>query len=285
MAYVCALAYVEPGGREEVVARAAARARSRTSRAATEASATTRRSCPTTTTTTRTMAELTPAEKDAISHRGRAARALLERLAEDDRHGVRGPLTRLSRRRREARGDARAADADDQRRRKRTRAVANGHTALSVTPAELADARVKQRTALMSVVAASCWSALKLATGLLTGSLAFVAEAAHSATDLVAALLTLFAVRVAVRPPDEEHHYGHGKAEHLAALGESAFLVAGVAVHRLRVAAAPDWGCPRGTGGGVVGLHRVGAGNRPRCLTGVIEPPGRAALRVARAGG
>jgi cation diffusion facilitator family transporter len=41
----------------------------------------------------------------------------------------------------------------------------------------------------------------------------------------VAALLTFFAVRVAVRPPDREHHYGHGKAEHLAALGESAFLV------------------------------------------------------------
>ena len=41
----------------------------------------------------------------------------------------------------------------------------------------------------------------------------------------MAALLTLFAVRVAVRPPDREHHYGHGKAEHLAALGESAFLM------------------------------------------------------------
>jgi cation diffusion facilitator family transporter len=66
---------------------------------------------------------------------------------------------------------------------------------------------------------------VKLATGLATGSLAFIAEAAHSGTDLVAALLTLFAVRVAVRPPDREHHYGHGKAEHLAALGESAFLM------------------------------------------------------------
>src|ERR671914_413494 len=41
----------------------------------------------------------------------------------------------------------------------------------------------------------------------------------------VAALLTLFAVRVAIRPPDQEHHYGHGKAEHLAALGQSAFLL------------------------------------------------------------
>jgi cation diffusion facilitator family transporter len=41
----------------------------------------------------------------------------------------------------------------------------------------------------------------------------------------VAALLTFFAVRVAIRPPDREHHYGHGKAEHLSALGESAFLL------------------------------------------------------------
>jgi cation diffusion facilitator family transporter len=94
-----------------------------------------------------------------------------------------------------------------------------------MTPEELAAARAKQRTALVSVLAAGVLVGAKLTTGLLTGSLAFIAEAAHSATDLVAALLTLFAVRVAVRPPDEEHHYGHGKAEHLAALGESAFLL------------------------------------------------------------
>lgn len=94
-----------------------------------------------------------------------------------------------------------------------------------MTPEELADARAKQRTALVSVAAAIVLVGAKLATGLITGSLAFLAEAAHSATDLVAALLTLFAVRVAVRPPDTEHHYGHDKAEHLAALGESAFLL------------------------------------------------------------
>ncbi len=83
----------------------------------------------------------------------------------------------------------------------------------------------QQRTALISVAAAILLIAVKLATGLATGSLAFLAEAAHSATDLVAALLTLFAVRVALRPADDEHQYGHGKAQHLAALGESAFLV------------------------------------------------------------
>jgi cation diffusion facilitator family transporter len=92
-------------------------------------------------------------------------------------------------------------------------------------PTETASAKARQRTATVSVAAAVLLVTVKLATGLATGSLAFLAEAVHSGTDLVAALLTLFAVRVAVRPPDREHHYGHGKAEHLAALGESAFLV------------------------------------------------------------
>jgi cation diffusion facilitator family transporter len=86
-------------------------------------------------------------------------------------------------------------------------------------------AGAQQRTALLSVFAAAFLVAVKLATGLVTGSLGLMAEAAHSGTDLVAALLTLFAVRIAVRPADEEHHYGHGKAEHLAALGESTFLM------------------------------------------------------------
>jgi cation diffusion facilitator family transporter len=81
------------------------------------------------------------------------------------------------------------------------------------------------RTALLSVFAAAFLVGLKLVTGLITGSLGLIAEAAHSGTDLVAALLTLFAVRIAVRPADEEHHYGHGKAEHLAALAESTFLL------------------------------------------------------------
>jgi cation diffusion facilitator family transporter len=87
------------------------------------------------------------------------------------------------------------------------------------------DAAAQQRTALLSVLAAAFLVTVKLATGLVTGSLGLIAEAAHSGTDLVAALLTLFAVRIAVRPADQEHHYGHGKAEHLAALAESTFLM------------------------------------------------------------
>src|SRR5262245_30818026 len=90
---------------------------------------------------------------------------------------------------------------------------------------ERTDAHARTRAALYSVIAAVALIAIKLVTGLITGSLGLLAEAAHSATDLVAALLTLFAVRVAIRPADAEHNYGHGKAEHLAALGESAFLM------------------------------------------------------------
>jgi cation diffusion facilitator family transporter len=83
----------------------------------------------------------------------------------------------------------------------------------------------QRRIALVSVAAAAGLVLLKLAAGLASGSLGLVSEAAHSGTDLVAALLTLFAVGVAIRPADRAHPYGHGKAEHLAALAEAAILV------------------------------------------------------------
>src|SRR5262245_8442475 len=84
----------------------------------------------------------------------------------------------------------------------------------------------QRRTALVSVGAACLLVAIKLAAGLASSSLGLLAEAAHSGTDLAAALLTFFAVSVAVRPADRGHPYGHAKAQNLAALAESAFLVA-----------------------------------------------------------
>ena len=97
----------------------------------------------------------------------------------------------------------------------------------------------QRRTALVSVGAACVLIAIKLAAGLASSSLALLAEAAHSGTDLAAALLTFFAVSVAVRPADRGHPFGHAKAQNLAALGEAVFLVgvslviAGFAVARL----------------------------------------------------
>jgi cation diffusion facilitator family transporter len=82
----------------------------------------------------------------------------------------------------------------------------------------------QRRTALLSVWAAAGLLLLKLVVGLSAHSLGFLSEAAHSGTDLVAALLTFFALGVAGRPADVSHQYGHGKAEHLAALAEASFL-------------------------------------------------------------
>jgi len=104
----------------------------------------------------------------------------------------------------------------------------------------------QRRTALLSVLAAVALIGLKLGTGLATGSLGLLSEAVHSGTDLIAALLTFFAVGVAVRPADPGHQYGHEKAEHLAALGEGAILVLASlaivwrAILRLTSSAHPD---------------------------------------------
>ncbi len=83
----------------------------------------------------------------------------------------------------------------------------------------------KRDAALSSVVAAIFLTALKLVVGLMTGSLGILAEAAHSGLDLVAALVTFFAVRIADRPPDEQYRYGYGKVENLSALIETLLLL------------------------------------------------------------
>ncbi|GHO54164.1 cation diffusion facilitator family transporter [Ktedonobacter robiniae] len=85
--------------------------------------------------------------------------------------------------------------------------------------------REKTLVALSSVGAAIGLTGFKLIVGLMTGSLGILAEAAHSGLDLVAALMTLFAVRIASQPADEDHHYGHGKVENLSAFIEALLLI------------------------------------------------------------
>ncbi|HEX5504793.1 MAG TPA: cation diffusion facilitator family transporter [Thermomicrobiales bacterium] len=89
--------------------------------------------------------------------------------------------------------------------------------------------REKQRVALLSILGAVALTTLKLAVGIVTGSLGILAEAAHSTLDMVASVLTFFAVRLAGQPPDAEHRYGHGKAENLAAFVEALLLLLTVA--------------------------------------------------------
>jgi cation diffusion facilitator family transporter len=84
----------------------------------------------------------------------------------------------------------------------------------------------KNQAAASSVLAAIGLTSLKVVVGVLTGSLGILAEAAHSALDLVAALMTWFAVRISGKPPDQDHLYGHGKVENLSALIETLLLLA-----------------------------------------------------------
>jgi cation diffusion facilitator family transporter len=86
------------------------------------------------------------------------------------------------------------------------------------------------RTTVVSVAAATVLVILKLGTGLATGSLGLVSAGIESSGDVIAAVLTLLAVRLALRPADEDHPYGHRRAENLAALGEAAILTGGGSV-------------------------------------------------------
>ena len=83
----------------------------------------------------------------------------------------------------------------------------------------------KSSAALSSVVAAVGLTSFKVIVGVLTNFLGILAEAAHSALDLVAALMTFFAVCVSDKPPDREHNFGHGKVENLSALFETVLLL------------------------------------------------------------
>ncbi len=82
----------------------------------------------------------------------------------------------------------------------------------------------KEKVALSSVLAGILLTSLKLIVGIITGSMGIISEAAHSALDLGAALITYFAVKISKKPADAEHHYGHGKVENLSALAETLLL-------------------------------------------------------------
>ena len=82
----------------------------------------------------------------------------------------------------------------------------------------------KRRVALHSMIAAAIMTVLKLAAGLLSGSLGVLSDAAHSGLDLVGVTLTFFSVQVSDKPADEDHTYGHGKFENLSAFGEAGLM-------------------------------------------------------------
>lgn len=92
-------------------------------------------------------------------------------------------------------------------------------------PREHTAEREKHSAAVTSVIAALFQTGMKGVVGLITGSLGILSEAAHSGFDLIAVVFTLFAVRMANKPADSDHRYGHGKFENLSALFETLLLL------------------------------------------------------------
>jgi len=86
--------------------------------------------------------------------------------------------------------------------------------------------RLKERAALASIMVSTLMTAAKFAAGLASGSLAVLSEAGHNLADVAATILTYVAIRIANKPADEEHQFGHAKVEALAALVETGFLFA-----------------------------------------------------------
>ncbi|TAK34747.1 MAG: cation transporter [Chloroflexota bacterium] len=83
----------------------------------------------------------------------------------------------------------------------------------------------KTNAALVSVFSNLLLIVLKLAVGIAIGSVSVISEAAHSGLDLLAALIAFWAIRMAARPADSDHPYGHGKIENLGSSVEAILIV------------------------------------------------------------
>ena len=97
-----------------------------------------------------------------------------------------------------------------------------------LSPAE--SAALTRRVTLLSVATALVLVSIKVVAWLASGSVALLASTADSALDLLASLVTFFAVRYAAAPPDAEHRYGHGKAEAFASLVQAGLVFASAAL-------------------------------------------------------
>ena len=88
--------------------------------------------------------------------------------------------------------------------------------------------RIKRRAAGLSIGSNTFLVLLKLTIGVMTGSVAVLSEAVHSAMDLLAALIAFVAVSLSDRPPDSNHPHGHGKIESLSGAVEALLIFGAV---------------------------------------------------------
>src|SRR5690625_2350131 len=90
--------------------------------------------------------------------------------------------------------------------------------------------KIIERFLLLSIAAAILTIALKTAAAYLTGSVGFLSDALESVVNLVAAIVALIATRIAAKPADANHNFGHGKSEYVSALVEGAMIFVAAAM-------------------------------------------------------
>ena len=156
---------------------------------------------------------------------------------------------------------------------------------MSASPPEVGQLdRLLFRFMLLSLAAAVSTIALKSVAAAITGSVGFLSDALESGVNLIAAVVALIALRVAARPPDASHHFGHGNAEYFSAMVEGAMIfVAATAIiwtatERLIHPAAleqPGLGLALSTGASLinlaVGITLQRVGKKHRSITLVAD--------------
>jgi ferrous-iron efflux pump FieF len=84
---------------------------------------------------------------------------------------------------------------------------------------------IKQKASLFAIASAFILAVSKFSAGLLSGSMAVASSGLDSLLDVFMSAMNFWAIRKAAQPPDQLHHYGHGKAENLAAVFQSAVII------------------------------------------------------------
>ena len=103
--------------------------------------------------------------------------------------------------------------------------------------------------ARLSILSNATLITMKLAVGLASGSVSIVSEAIHSLMDLAAAVMAAFSIRVAGKPADAEHPYGHGKVENVSGVVEALLVFAAAVVIMIRRPRNSSRAKGRGTSG------------------------------------
>lgn len=134
---------------------------------------------------------------------------------------------------------------------------------------------VKVKVARLSILSNSLLIIMKVAVGIISGSVSIISEAIHSAMDLIAALIAYFSVKFSDTPPDSRHNYGHGKIENISGVIEALLIF--VAAAWIIVEAV------RKLTGGTIELESIGIGSLVMLFAAILNTyVSRKLYKVAR---